>query len=139
MPIISLITQKGGCGKTTLTTCLAVIAGSAKRKVIILDADPQGTASQWWESRDENETPYLVEVSGDKLPEAVNTAKGKGFDVIIIDAPARAEPVNAAAARLADFCLIPCQPTLPDMRAQDPTVQMVKRLEKRGGFILTAL
>ena len=120
MPVISLVTQKGGCGKTTLSTCLSVVAARGKHKVIILDADPQGTASQWWESREDNDAPYLVEVAGDELPQAVKTAKEKGFDVIIIDTPARAEPVNAAAARLADFCLVPCQPTLPDMRAQVP-------------------
>jgi chromosome partitioning protein len=61
----------------------------------------------------------------------------KGFDLVIIDTPARAEPINAAAAQVADFCLIPCQPSLADMRAQSPTVQTLKRLEKRGAFVLT--
>lgn len=136
MPVISLVTQKGGCGKTTLTTCLAVAASGAKRKVIILDTDPQATSSQWWESRDDD-APFLVEVAGDEVQKAVTAAKEKGYDTIFIDTPARAEPINAAAARAADFCLIPCQPTLADMRAQDPTVQMMKRLDKRGGFILT--
>jgi chromosome partitioning protein len=57
--------------------------------------------------------------------------------VVLIDTPARAEPINAAAAQVADFCLIPCQPSLADMRAQSPTVQTLKRLEKRGAFVLT--
>ena len=61
----------------------------------------------------------------------------KGLDVVIIDTPARAEPINAAAAQVADFCLIPCQPSLADMRAQSPIVQTLKRLEKRGAFVLT--
>ena len=47
------------------------------------------------------------------------------------------QPVNAAAAQAADFCLIPCQPSLADMRAQSPTVQIVQRLEKHGAFVLT--
>lgn len=137
MPVISLVTQKGGCGKTTLTTCLAVVAGQAGKKVMILDTDSQGTASQWWESRDDNDIPYLVVVTGDEIQKAVETAKAKGYDVIIIDTPARAEPVNAAAARVADFCLIPCQPSMADLRAQSPTVQIIKRLDKKAGFILT--
>jgi chromosome partitioning protein len=136
MVVISLVTQKGGCGKTTLTTCLAVIAQQTGRQVVILDADPQGTASQWWESRDEK-TPALLEVKGDEIARAVTVVQEKGFDLVIIDTPARAEPVNAAAAQVADFCLIPCQPSLADMRAQSPTVQTLSRLKKRGAFVLT--
>lgn len=136
MPVISLVTQKGGCGKTTLTTCLAVVAQQTGWRVVILDTDPQGTASQWWESR-EDKTPALLEIIGSEIPRAVTVAQEKGFDLVLIDTPARAEPVNAAAAQVADFCLIPCQPSLADMRAQAPSVQMVKRLEKRGAFVLT--
>ena len=122
MSVISLVTQKGGCGKTTLTTCLAVVAQQAGQHVVILDTDPQATASQWWESRDEK-TPALLEVKGEEIARAVAVVQEKGFDLVIIDTPARAEPINAAAAQVADFCLIPCQPSLADMRAQSPTVQ----------------
>lgn len=136
MNIIALVTQKGGCGKTTLTTCLAVEAAKKGKKVLIMDTDPQGTASTWWESRDA-ESPALVEVKGDEIPQAIKTAEKKGFDLVVIDTPARAEPVNAAAAQAADFCLIPCQPSLADMRAQSPTVQSIQRLQKHGAFVLT--
>src|SRR5713101_7525911 len=136
MSVISLVTQKGGCGKTTLTTCLAVVAQQIGRHVVILDTDPQATASQWWESRDEK-TPTLLDVKGEEIARAVGVVQEKGFDLVIIDTPARAEPINAAAAQVADFCLIPCQPSLADMRAQSPTVQTLKRLEKRGAFVLT--
>jgi chromosome partitioning protein len=135
MKTIALITQKGGCGKTTLTTCLAVEAARKGKKALILDTDPQGTASQWWESRD-SDSPSLIETKGDEIAQAIKTAESKGFDLVLIDTPARAEPVNAAAAQVADFCLIPCQPSLADMRAQSPTVQTVQRLEKHGAFIL---
>ena len=136
MTVLSLVTQKGGCGKTTLTTCLAVAAQQGGKRVVILDTDPQGTASEWWESR-ELDTPYLLEVKGDEIIQAVESAHTQGYDLILIDTPARAEPVNAAAAQVSDFCLIPCQPTLADMRAQAPTVQTLKRLERRGAFVLT--
>ncbi len=136
MSVISLVTQKGGCGKTTLATCLAVVAQQCGSKVVILDADPQGTASDWWESREED-TLSLLEVKGEEIDRAVQSAQSQGYDVILIDTPARTEPVNASAAQAADFCLIPCQPTLADMRAQSPTVQTVRHLEKRGAFVLT--
>ena len=136
MIVLALITQKGGCGKTTLSTCLAVMAAKKGYHPLILDTDSQGSASAWWESRDED-SPALIEVRGDEIDQAITSAKAKQFDVVLIDTPARAEPVNAAAAAAADFCLIPCQPSMADMRAQAPTVQTVKRLEKRGAFILT--
>jgi chromosome partitioning protein len=136
MAVIALVTQKGGCGKTTLTTCLAVVAQQTGWQVVILDADPQATASQWWESR-EAKTPALLAVKGEELARAVAVVQDQGFDLVLIDTPARAEPINAAAAQVADFCLIPCQPSLADMRAQSPTVQTLKRLEKRGAFVLT--
>jgi chromosome partitioning protein len=136
MPVVSFVTQKGGCGKTTLALCLAVAAQQAGKQVVILDTDPQGSAAQWWEGRQEG-GPELFAVKGEDIARAVTTAQKSRFDLILIDTPARAEPVNAAAAHEADFCLIPCQPTLINMRAQDPTVQMVKRLERRAAFVLT--
>lgn len=136
MAVISLVTQKGGCGKTTLVTCLAVVAQHMGRHVMILDADPQATASQWWESREEK-MPALLQVRGEEMTRAVPVAQEQGFDLILIDTPARAEPINAAAAQVADFCLIPCQPSLADMRAQAPTVHTLLRLEKHGAFVLT--
>jgi chromosome partitioning protein len=136
MAVIALVTQKGGCGKTTLATCLAVVAHHLGRQVVILDADPQGTASQWWENREEK-TPALLQVKGEEIARAVTVAHEQGFDLVLIDTPARAEPINAAAIQVADFCLLPCQPSLADMRAQAPTVQALTRLEKHGAFILT--
>src|SRR2546430_12319246 len=111
MSVVPLGTGKGGWGKTTLATCLAVVAQQTGRHVVILDTDPQATASQWWESRDEK-TPALLEVKGEEIARAVAVVQEKGFDVVIIDTPARAEPINAAAAQVADFCLIPCQPVV---------------------------
>lgn len=137
MYVISLVTQKGGCGKTTLATNLAVTAAQAGQRALILDTDPQASASQWWESRDETHAPYLIEAGSSEFEQATALAEEHGYTVVFIDTPARAEPVNAAAARVADFCLIPCQPTMADMRAQQVTVQTLKRLQKRGAFVLT--
>ena len=62
----------------------------------------QRTASAWWESR-HADVPHLVEVTGDQIAPAVETARDKAFDFVFIDTPARAEPVNAAAAQAAHF------------------------------------
>ena len=50
MPIIAFVNQKGGTGKTTLATNLAC-AFAENDQVTLLDADPQGSAWDWCESR----------------------------------------------------------------------------------------
>jgi chromosome partitioning protein len=128
--VISLVSQKGGAGKSTLLMNLSVIAPG---KVCILDADPQASVSQWYESRTA-ETPELVQVRGDELEKAIT--KLQDYDWVFIDTPARAEPINAVAASLAHYCLIPCLPSLVDMRAQKQTVDTLMSMNKRGAFIL---
>ena len=69
MHIITFVTQKGGVGKTTLTVNCAVAAEKKKKKVLILDLDPQGSAEGWYQDR-EAETPRstgppgIVDVAG---------------------------------------------------------------------------
>jgi chromosome partitioning protein len=134
MKVISFVSQKGGVGKSTLVVCLGVAAWQAGKKVLILDADPQGTAASWYESRDET-SPELAEVRAGEVERGVQA--GKDFDFVFIDTPARAEPVNAEAARASDFCIIPCQPSMADMRAAKPTVDALGALGRKGAFVLT--
>ncbi len=62
MTIIAIVSQKGGSGKTTLSVNLAAAAEAAGAVALIIDADPQATASQWgaWRS--------------DKAPEVIDSA-----------------------------------------------------------------
>jgi len=136
MQVIALVTQKGGCGKSTLTLSLAVAACGANRRTLILATDPQRTVSTSWQAR-EQDTPHCDEVfESTALPKALHLAKQKGFDLVFIDTPGRDDPINARVIGLADFCLIPCRPAMADMRAQSATVGVVKRLAKPGVFVL---
>ena len=137
MRIISFVTQKGGAGKTTLTVNCAVAAEmSGKKKVLILDLDPQGSAEGWFQDR-EADTPRLVRIGSWTLPDAIARAKTAGYDYVMIDTPGRDEPSTTAAVRAADFCVIPCRPTPVDMKATPPTVAAVNRLQKAAVFVLT--
>src|SRR6516165_7732718 len=92
MEIIALVTQKGGCGKSTLTLSLAVAARGVNRRTLILDTDPQRTVSTWWQDR-EQDTPDCVEVfESTALPKALDLAKQKRFDLVFIDTPGRDDP-----------------------------------------------
>jgi chromosome partitioning protein len=136
MQVIAFVTQKGGSGKTTLCLNLAVAGEAAGARCLIVDLDPQGTAEAWYQAR-EAETPRLVRVDAAALPRAIELARRQGFDHVLLDTPGRDEPAVAAAIRSADFCLVPCRPTPPDMKAQPATVATIRRLAKPLAFVLT--
>ena len=136
MIVITFVSQKGGVSKSTLSINCAVAAESAKRRTLLIDLDPQGTAEQWYQER-EVDTPRLVKIPAAALDKAIQTARQQGFQTVLIDTPGRDEPVTAAAIRTADFCVIPCRPTAADMKATPPTVNTLKRLQKPFAFVLT--
>jgi chromosome partitioning protein len=135
MRVITFITQKGGAGKTTLTVNCAVVA-SQKKKVLILDLDPQASAEGWYQDRDA-ETPELVTATSWRLPDALSAAKTAVFDYVMIDTPGRDEPSTNAAIAAADFCIVPCRPTPVDLKATLPTADAIRRLDKPAAFVLT--
>ena len=51
MRVLSVVSTKGGVGKTTLTVHLAVAAQQSGERVLVLDLDPQASAVQWWKDR----------------------------------------------------------------------------------------
>jgi chromosome partitioning protein len=136
MRVVSFVTQKGGSGKTTLAFCCAVAAQEKGRRTIILDMDPQGTATAWFKDR-ESETPTLATIKSSELADAIRKAEKAEFDLIFIDTPGRDEPATAAAIRASDLCIIPCRPTPGDMKATPATIATINRLKKDAAFILT--
>ncbi|MEZ5823234.1 MAG: ParA family protein [Geminicoccaceae bacterium] len=136
MRVVTFVTQKGGSGKTTLCINLAVAAERAKRRVLILDMDPQGTAEAWYQDR-EADRPKLARVGAGELDQAIGIARAQSFDLVLIDTPGRDEPSVAAAVRASDFCVVPCRPTPADMKAQPSTVATIRRLQKPMAFVLT--
>lgn len=136
MKTIISLAQKGGCGKTTLVINLAVVAVRNGLKTLIVDLDSQKTATQWWESRDSHD-PVLVHATADELDKTLRLAREQGVRMVLIDTAGRDDFTNTKAASIADFCLLPCQPTMEDMRAQSATVDLVRRQNKPAAFILT--
>lgn len=128
MPVIALVGNKGGAGKTTL--CINLAAGLAARgSVRVLDADPQLSSLQWRAIADSDAS---LEVFGavDDLPEAVERHRG-GADHLVIDCPpsVHAHQTGEALA-LADIALIPVQPSPFDIWA---TVHIERAIEEIAG------
>lgn len=140
MHIFSLISQKGGAGKSTLARQLAVLAGEAGASVLI-DRDPQETSTKWWQRRQSLQPvpprPDLLDLDGTDLTTATKALHKPPGAVFVDTRPAVAEP-EAEAARVADLVIVPVRPSPDDLEAVGETLKILRRLEKRAVVVVNA-
>lgn len=138
MKTISIISRKGGAGKTTLTVHLAVAACSDGKETAIIDLDPQASAAGWGDSR-KQEIPAVVSAQAARLPKVLEAAVNNGADLAIIDTAPHSETAALAAIRAADLILIPCRPAILDLRAIGDTIDLVNLASKTATVVLNAV
>ena len=114
MHVLAVIGQKGGSGKTTSALGVAVAASLAGREVAIIDLDPQTTAAKWSDRRG-NERPAVVSCQVARLAKVLEAAADEGANLAVIDTPGKSTDALIAAAKAADFVLMPIQPQLYDI------------------------
>ena len=124
MKVISVLGQKGGSGKTTLTLSLAVAAYKANQSVAVIDLDPQASACKWGDRRSGD--PVIISVQPARLHTVLSKARENGADLVLIDTPARLEQSAIAAAEAADLILIPCRPTIKDTETIEATISLIR-------------
>lgn len=130
--IITIAQQKGGAGKTTMAAHLAVAwAQSGRRRVALVDIDPQGSLSQWYKMREarmgEDDTGLtLSAISGWRVRNEIDRLK-HSHDLIVIDSPPHTDAEARTAIRAADLVVIPLQPSPMDVWATSATIQMCKQ------------
>ena len=127
--IISLISQKGGVGKSALARLLAVEVARAGWAVKIADLDPaQGTSTKWKARRDQSE--LHPEIAVEKFRTVDRAIKeSERFDLMILDGPAHAEQGGRVIAQNSDLILMPTGYSLDDM---EPQVEAAYELEDAG-------
>ncbi|BAZ36862.1 cobyrinic acid a,c-diamide synthase (plasmid) [Calothrix sp. NIES-4101] len=128
--IIAVVNQKGGAGKTTISMQLAGTIAQKGKKVLVVDTDPQGTATRWASSAsDDSIFPASViglSNASDKVHREVKKFI-EDYDFIVIDCPPAADsPVPQSALLVADLALIPILPSPLDIWA---TVGIKKVIE----------
>ena len=131
--IVAVLNQKGGVGKTTLALHIAGRWAQLGRRVLVVDADPQGSALDWSEQRGRKGLERLFGVVGlardllhRELPEMAS-----GYDHVLIDGPPRTAGIARSALLAADLVLIPAQPSPFDGWA---SAEMLRLLDEARVF-----
>lgn len=117
--IITFCGQKGGTGKTTLSYLVAETLSRAGKKVAIRDDDPQASVSQ---------IVSELRESGRSGVEILERGRDRDYDFIVVDTlPRLSSRVLAEAVKEADRLILPLKPSMVDIRATMPAVQMVQQ------------
>jgi chromosome partitioning protein len=131
--ILALLNQKGGVGKTTLALHIAGAWAAQGGRVLVIDADPQGSALDWSQQRDREGLPRLFGVLG--LPREVLHRElpdmARDVDHLVIDGPPRVTGIARSALLAADAVLIPATPSPLDGWA---SAEMLRLLDEARVF-----
>lgn len=138
MKILAIIAQKGGSGKTTVAVHMAVCAARQKLRTAIIDLDPQGSAFDWNESREDGDKLDAVRASPGQLAALLKQARAAGADLVIVDTAPHSDSAAAIAAQLADFVLMPCRPARFDLKAIGATAQIAKLAKTPAAVVINA-
>lgn len=122
--VISILNQKGGVGKTTIAVHLATALALKKFRVLLLDADQQGSALDWSANRKE---AALFPVAGLPKPSIHKElpSLASNFDYVVIDGPPRVNEVARSAISASDLVVVPVQPSPYDVWAAKEIVDLL--------------
>jgi chromosome partitioning protein len=122
--VIAILNQKGGVGKTTLAVHLATAFARKKRSVLLLDADPQGSALDWAAARHGDPLFPVVGLPKPSIHKELPTL-AVNYDLVIIDGPPRVYDVARSAIMASDLVLVPVQPSPYDVWAAKEIIDLL--------------
>lgn len=130
--ILSVLSPKGGCGKSTSALTLAsVFADNKELSIAIVDADPRQSIARVWQSkRTESkllDSPFdiISDFSESTILDTLDEAREK-YDLVIVDLEGVAGLMASYAAAASDMCLVPMRPSALDGDAAGSALKMIR-------------
>jgi chromosome partitioning protein len=125
--IVAFAGQKGGVGKSTTAICLAVAALERGARVLLVDADPQGTVRTWGEVAAERgrPAPTVVAMGASMHKPGQLRDVAASYDATFIDCPPRHGDVQRSAMMVADTVVLPCGASAADAWALASSLEVV--------------
>ena len=142
MKIISILSQKGGSGKTTSTLALAGAAHAQGKTVVVLDIDPQAAATGWYTARKRTGLPeglHVQPLQAVQLEEVIDACRAQDVDLVLIDTPPQSDNPAVQAAQLSDLVLIVTKPSVMDLRAIQNTLRLAKVADVHPYLLLNSV
>src|SRR5262252_1587520 len=137
MNVIVFASRKGGSGKSTLAAHLAAQAHKPPCRVLMLDADPQGSLTLWHKLRNNGEPPLAD--GSNNLPAAVVQAERAGYEWLFIDTPPNMSAIVVDAIQVATLIIIPARLTLFDLAAIKETMVVARQLKKPYAVVINGV
>ena len=132
----AFISQKGGSGKSTLSTQLAVHATELGERVLIIDLDPQGSAEVWHEMRGVDRHPGALRCLPDKLGKVLDGARNLKHTLVLIDTAPHTEKGVIEAINAADLIICPTQASLFDLAALGETAKLLGHAGRKDDAVV---